>query len=255
MRVTRPHQIGVKGRILHLLPQWRNNAVEKALLCTRRSPRRKGQLFILKELHEIKQSSVIRSAHLAPGSLFPLSLSSHSLFLMLPRQDSPPPPVDYANSDQLHFPSEASLTQISLLDDQSLNILAESPAFHPSTSVASFDQSDFNQVLLEQVKSPLPNDTLQPPLPRTNGLSSSLSDRESRLEYQFESMSLADGNVSGLFGTDEKQEPSSSKSFTQKNDEKEARSTTLTLKEQEKVRNYLQDSLNCLLKHKQQNKH
>lgn len=176
-----------------------------------------------------------------------LSFSPLRLSVMLPRQASPPPPVDYANSDQLHFPSEASLTQISLLDDHSLNILAESPAFHPSTSVASFEHGEFSQALLDQVRSPLPNDTLHPPPPRTNGLSSSLSDRESRLEYQFENMSLTDGNVSGLFGIDEKQEQSSTRSFTQKANEKEARSTTLTLKEQEKVPPRKEVSVNSLL--------
>ncbi|KAI8146838.1 hypothetical protein BJV82DRAFT_600063 [Fennellomyces sp. T-0311] len=140
------------------------------------------------------------------------------------RESTTSPPLfdGESSSEQLQFASEPSLTKVSLFDD-SFNIIGDEPSFHPSSSPLPLEiPESFRNV--DEEKTPLPDK--QNGLDAANNLlatdHSSLFDQESRIEHQFELLSMADANMNGS----DKQSRS---------DEQKERSTTLTLKEQEKV--------------------
>lgn len=158
---------------------------------------------------------------------------------MLPHR-SLSPSVDGGSSDQLQFPTELSLTKLSLMDGKSYDMLDDSPPLQPS--------DDIPTSVPDQVKSPgglqSQPSSLQPPLPppAAHGLLtdySSLFDQESRLELQLDLLSVADANLSTSISP---ANANNAKDRRDKHDDKisskkenQAKSTTLTLKEQGKV--------------------
>ena len=204
------------------------------------------------------------------------------------RQRSPIHFDGETSSEPLQFGSEPSLTKVSLFGgDPSFNMITDEPSFHPSNSPLPLEIPDsisYNDLILQQdndddeeeQKTPLPDKNtqqqlleaqqhqLQKPTTTTQSLlndHSSVFDQESRLELQFELLSMADANIHS--STDNNTSMSQHNKHSSRNDNNDnnendlyqhgivtngnnnsnnntaeaqkERSATLTLKEQEKV--------------------
>ncbi|KAI9270383.1 hypothetical protein BDA99DRAFT_557216 [Phascolomyces articulosus] len=180
------------------------------------------------------------------------------------------------HSEPLQFGSEPSLTKVSLFGgDSSFNMITDEPSFHPSTSPLPLEiqESMHHDDILngdDDQKTPLPeNNTheqqhhfLEPHQRPTTTQSlfpdqESLFDQESRLELQFEVLSMADANIHSDNNSTSLNNKSSSRNdykldsgsyhavnITNGNnhinnnntaESQKERSATLTLKEQEKT--------------------